>query len=736
MIGTAKHRSGLFGATRAAGGEHSRFTDHTHRAPNLRAASLSPNHPAVVDGTTIFQSTIKTAATTPRLLVSGFNSSKLGKEVMKGPWRGAPIFHLTLVERETCPRSCAVWDACYGNAMPAARRHRYTEDLPIRLGDELQQLARDHRRTGFVVRLHNLGDFPTVQYAQQWLDWMYDLPPLRVFDYTAHPIDSEIGRVVATGNSMFPDRWAMRFSVAPGKDMAPGYMEATTIWREPDGPRVPEGLVCPAQTNKTATCGTCGLCWSPSMADTRIVFLGHGMTRHVGPRKPVEAKAPKMPIDPPQAPSIEPKAPSSLPYVIADSRARDHAFLTALRAELDHHVRSQTLIQAMITVWEMRLATPAIEDLPAPVADKPVLVTPKAPPVAHNPPAVAHEPPPRAPLPPIERMPGTNVRHVGRPRDGGPLILTDERRELLRLEYPAGVNIKGIVERFNMLPGPGATSAQIGIFAAAHLKLRRPPGFDAKMAPMTLNGPTAEVIPSTQLSVFPCEGCGGPRSKYSRQFCRPCFVKNGQEVLAKIQAEREANGTSVPNIIKSGPETGQKRPGIDPAEAPQPEVRQIATKRDIPAGQIATNSDKTGQIATTAPIEKMPEPETAIEAAIQRAITAAPPAPKTVPIKPSAPPPRPVTTSPTAPSAPAPKKPPLTRAEAMKASAASWKTPMPAHPSLEEPISVDFEQVRSWAGARGINFEEWDDLPVVNRKREYLGLPLFKRSFAKVWERA
>ena len=47
-----------------------------------------------------------------------------------------------------------------------------------------------------------------------------------------------------------------------------------------------------------------------------------------------------------------------------------------------------------------------------------------------------------------------------------------------------------------------------------------------------------------------------------------------------------------------------------------------------------------------------------------------------------------------------------------------------------DPVEADFQQVRNWAVQRGLLFETWDDdLPRVNRKREQLGLPVFKRKF-------
>ena len=268
------------GCHRDPGGYLTRFKGTAAHA-NRKDAALPATHPAIVNSTTLFQKSIIDPEKAPRLLVSGFNSAKLGRVVLKGPWRGMPIFHLTLVERETCPRTCQLWRECFGNGMPLARRHRYTPALVPTLDRELRAAAVKHAQTGFVVRLHNLGDFPDMAYALAWGRWMRDLPELHVFGYTEHPAESQIGWLVNLLGALHPDRWMMRFSVAADDNPQP--MQATTIWRQPEGSNVPEGLICPAQTHKTAACATCGLCWSPGATGKRIVFIGHGMSH--GSRK-------------------------------------------------------------------------------------------------------------------------------------------------------------------------------------------------------------------------------------------------------------------------------------------------------------------------------------------------------------------------------------------------------------------------------------------------------------------
>ncbi len=265
---------GWTGGKRFEGGGLSRFAHVTTRL-DRDLAGLAAHHPALREGRTIYSSTIVSAEAAPRLLVSGHNAAKIGASIVKGPWRGLPVYTLTLEERATCPRSCAVWAECYGNAMHLARRHAPGPELEYLLGAELQALAEAHPG-GFAVRLHMLGDFYSVRYAARWSVWLRWIPELHLFGFTAREDGDPIGRMVERMNGAHPDRCAIRFSRAAPSGQG---WEAVTIWREPEGPRVPEGIVCPQQLGRTTTCGTCGLCWAPAMGATPIVFMGHGKRR-------------------------------------------------------------------------------------------------------------------------------------------------------------------------------------------------------------------------------------------------------------------------------------------------------------------------------------------------------------------------------------------------------------------------------------------------------------------------
>lgn len=235
---------------------------------------LPPDHPAILQKLPLFESTIVRAKDSPRVLISGHNSRKIGKVVTKGAWKGFPIFTLTLAERMTCPSSCHMWNSCYGNAMPFARRHRPGEDLEIKIACEVKELA-EHHPSGFVVRLHVLGDFYSEEYVRLWERLLDKFKALHIFGYTARMRDTALP---AIGNALFqvrskhPDRFCIRPS-----EPKPLPGAAVVISRLPEGPTVAEGIVCPAEREATACCATCGLCWEAGARDKTIVFLKHGM---------------------------------------------------------------------------------------------------------------------------------------------------------------------------------------------------------------------------------------------------------------------------------------------------------------------------------------------------------------------------------------------------------------------------------------------------------------------------
>jgi hypothetical protein len=288
-----------------------RFTKHFEARPEL-VKGLASDNPAILEGRTIFPSTVISVTESPRLLISGANQRKLGDRVTKGHWAGMPIFCLTLEERATCPSTCHHWRSCYGNGMHLSRRHQHGADLEHRLARELADKQADHPG-GFVVRLHILGDFYDAAYVALWGRWLTAFPALRVFGFTAREEMSDEGILIRMLNRDYPERWVIRFSAPAARDF-PGVRYAVALWEKPDAPTLGGAVVCPAQTGRTESCGSCGLCWA---SEKNVGFIAHsrlgrdGWTGTYGPRAPREpdeiaAASPKRRGRPPKLPAPMP----------------------------------------------------------------------------------------------------------------------------------------------------------------------------------------------------------------------------------------------------------------------------------------------------------------------------------------------------------------------------------------------------------------------------------------------
>jgi len=200
-----------------------------------------------------------------RVLKSGTSQAKIGGRVLTGKWNRMPVYCLTLEERATCPGECPMWRGCYGNNMHLARRFEHGPELEAALREEVAVLSRQHP-LGFVVRLHILGDFYSVEYVQLWAELLDRHDALRIYGYTARwrwsdPIARELLRLAYAQW----DRFAMRFSNAPVET-------ASTITIEHLGQKPADAVVCPVQLGKSESCSTCALCWQ---TDKRIAFIRH-----------------------------------------------------------------------------------------------------------------------------------------------------------------------------------------------------------------------------------------------------------------------------------------------------------------------------------------------------------------------------------------------------------------------------------------------------------------------------
>lgn len=334
-----------------------RFTDKPELDPSA-VWSLPHNHAALAENRTLFPSTVVTVDDSfdDNLLISGENNRKLGKVVVKGKFKGYGLFGLSLEERATCPTDCAARTYCYGNGMQMARRHRI-EDLG------LFQAILDYEITeniekfgGILVRLHVLGDFPTVEYVAMWADLLDEFPALACYGYTHRSPSDNIGKAIDALKKRFPDRFRIRWSDRMGPDTA------IILNEVPPGPRHNGALVCPAQTDATACCASCGLCWEMGTRSEAIAFIKHGKkSLNVAATAVSESIAPskRRHIAPIQLPSsCVPKAVLSVAPVLRTVDPK--SLLVESDYQRDLSGKSLSLVRKIVSGWDWAKFKPPI----------------------------------------------------------------------------------------------------------------------------------------------------------------------------------------------------------------------------------------------------------------------------------------------------------------------------------------------------------------------------------------
>ena len=221
---------------------------------------------------TLFPGTVKSHGPTERekILKDGIGNVKIGGHVLVGELKGARIFLLTLEERQTCPKSCAMWVTCYGNGMQQARRWTWDAALRAGLEAEIAELCGEHDKV--LLRLHVLGDFPDLAAVRFWAEQMHLHRNLFIYGFTAWRDDTPIGRALSAMTYDFAGRFWMRHSGQTGD------WGAVVIDWPTEASKIGDMAVCPEQQHaigapdRKTHCGSCGLCWSHPAG---VVFIQH-----------------------------------------------------------------------------------------------------------------------------------------------------------------------------------------------------------------------------------------------------------------------------------------------------------------------------------------------------------------------------------------------------------------------------------------------------------------------------
>ena len=230
---------------------------------------LKETHKAIVNATTLYNGsklTIRDVTNYKFKVLKVSTNIKLGKKVTKGKLKGMKMYTLTLIERETCTDECEHYTDCFGNNMHVAHRFEVNDAFMLRLETDIHATAVANPN-GFLVRLHILGDFKSVEYTLFWERMMIHYPNLHVYGYSRNHNDSkyshvrDIAKELIRLRSKYQERWAVRFSNKLDQEYSANSRDITD-----------KGITCLAQVKASVSCSDCTLCWSSKKA---IGFITH-----------------------------------------------------------------------------------------------------------------------------------------------------------------------------------------------------------------------------------------------------------------------------------------------------------------------------------------------------------------------------------------------------------------------------------------------------------------------------
>lgn len=218
--------------------------------------------------TTIYKKNIHDLNEYKFKIIKDSKNVKLGKKVIKGIYNNYKLKTVTLIERETCPSDCIHWEDCYGNNMPFAHRisHENQNLLQKRIYNELLNSTNQL----LLIRLHVLGDFFNVKYVKFWSIMLNTFKNIAIYGYTANNINSKIELSRDIAKEIIKLNYSKHSHIRFSNDLTNSFSaNSYDIVKPIKG----ESILCPVQENKTANCGTCGLCWNQKTQS--IIFKTH-----------------------------------------------------------------------------------------------------------------------------------------------------------------------------------------------------------------------------------------------------------------------------------------------------------------------------------------------------------------------------------------------------------------------------------------------------------------------------
>ena len=121
-----------------------------------------------------------------------------------------------------------------------------------------------------LIRLHILGDFFSVKYVKFWRKMLNTFNNIALYGYTANNIKSSIPLSQAIAKEIIKLNNNQHCHIRFSNDLNVSFSaNSYDIVKPVKG----VSIVCPVQENKTANCGTCGLCWNQK--EQQIIFKTH-----------------------------------------------------------------------------------------------------------------------------------------------------------------------------------------------------------------------------------------------------------------------------------------------------------------------------------------------------------------------------------------------------------------------------------------------------------------------------
>lgn len=193
-------------------------------------------------------------------------NSKLGKGIGK----------VSLPAVQTCPGRGDCEKFCYAAKLmqrfPAYNNMVQTHQQILEESPDgyKAQVIADIDYQGFkVVRIHESGDFYSVEQINLWAEIAQEMPSVVFYAYTRSWTVPDLKPAIEAFMAL--PNVSVRASVEPGETVPVGWAYTTVVAKDhqerPDG-----GIICHEQTGKKANCADCKVCW---ISKAPVLFQMH-----------------------------------------------------------------------------------------------------------------------------------------------------------------------------------------------------------------------------------------------------------------------------------------------------------------------------------------------------------------------------------------------------------------------------------------------------------------------------